>query len=336
MKTRKFVDRTPLYARAGCGGNGCASFRREKRVPMGGPDGGDGGKGGDVILRADLEVDSLVAIFFAPHRRAKDAGPGKGKRLHGRNGADLVLKVPCGTEIWNTETGLLVADLAEHGAEITVAAGGKGGLGNWHWKSSTHKAPREHTPGEPGEELDIQLELKIAADAGLVGFPNAGKSSLLSKLSEAHPKVAPYPFTTMNPIVGTVIFEDYTRLKIADIPGLIDGAHRGVGLGHDFLRHVERSRFLVYVVDMAGVDGRTPWDDYECLRKELSLHNKELAQRPSLVVANKMDLQEAASLVQTFRDETGLEPLEVSALSGEGIDALRSALHGLVTRGEQS
>jgi len=329
------VDRTPLYARAGSGGHGCSSFRREKYVPRGGPDGGDGGKGGSVILRADRDVDSLVGIFFAPHRHAKDAGRGKGKRLHGKNGPDLVLKVPCGTEVWTRETAaVLLADLAEHDAEITVAKGGAGGLGNWHWKSSTHRAPRDHTPGEPGEEIALQLELKIAADAGLVGFPNAGKSSLLSCVSEAHPKVASYPFTTLNPIVGTVVFEDYTRLKIADIPGLIDGAHRGVGLGHDFLRHVERSRFLVYVVDMAGVDGRTPWHDYEALRNELTLHDKELGTRPSLVVANKMDLDEARDNVAAFREKTGLDLLEVSALSGEGIDGLKSALHGLVA-GEQ-
>lgn len=327
------MDRTPLYARAGNGGKGCASFRREKYVPRGGPDGGDGGTGGSVILRADRDVDSLVGIFFAPHRHAKDAGPGKGKRIHGRNGPDLLLKVPCGTEVRTLETGVLLADLAEHGAEITVAKGGAGGRGNWHWKSSTHRAPREHTPGEPGEEIALQLELKIAADAGLVGFPNAGKSSLLSCLSDAHPKVAPYPFTTMNPIVGTVVFEDYSRLKIADIPGLIDGAHRGVGLGHDFLRHVERSRLLVYVVDMAGVDGRAPWDDYASLRNELTLHDRELGTRPSLVVANKMDMDEAGDNVAIFREKTGVGLHEVSALSGEGIDSLKNALHALVGGG---
>ncbi len=329
MKDRKFIDTAVMYAEAGDGGNGSASFRREKYVPKGGPDGGDGGRGGHIILRGNANVDSLIGIYFAPHRRAEPGGPGGGNQMHGANGRDLVVEVPCGTEVWAAETDARIADITTPDQDFVLARGGKGGKGNVHWKSATHQAPTEHTDGQPGEILTVRLELKLVADAGLVGFPNAGKSSLLRTVSDAHPKVGAYPFTTLNPIIGTVIFDDYTRVTLADIPGLIEGAHSGVGLGHAFLRHVERARCLVFVLDMAGTDGRNPRHDYDCLIEELRLHKSDLATRPAMLVANKMDCPEAAENLTTFKRETGLDPLRVSALTGEGIPELRAALHAL-------
>ena len=329
MKSRKFIDKVTVYATSGRGGNGSASFRREKFVPNGGPDGGDGGRGGSVILRGDKEEDSLVRLFFSPHQKAKHGGDGRGRQMHGASGADNIIAIPLGTEVWDRDAEVLFADIVEHGQEIVVAAGGKGGVGNIHFKSSTNQSPTKCTSGGEPEEVTLRLELKIMADIGLVGLPNAGKSSLLSRVSDAHPKVASYPFTTLNPILGTIIFEDYTHLRIADIPGLIEGAHEGVGLGHAFLRHVERSRFLLYVIDMAGVDARKPEDDYTCLRDELRLHDASLADRPSLVLANKMDLPEALENLERFREETGVDPIQISAESGHGLDQLRAKLHEL-------
>jgi GTP-binding protein len=326
MKSRRFVDTVNVHIRAGNGGNGCVSFRREKFVPHGGPDGGDGGRGGNVILVGDHDEDSLVRLYFTPEQRAEDGGHGKGSQLHGRNGKDLVIQVPCGTEIHDPRTGIRLGDITKHGQQMILARGGKGGLGNCHWKSSTHQAPREHTDGEAGEEFDVRMELKLLADAGLVGYPNAGKSSVLSRISDAHPRIAAYPFTTLNPIIGTLLFDDYTRIRVADIPGLIDGAHAGRGLGHEFLRHVERSQVLIYVIDMAGMDGRKPYEDYRNLRNELKLHNKELARRPSIIVANKMDLPEAVENLKAFKSKTRTKPLKVSTLSGDGLDELKEAI----------
>ncbi len=329
MKSRKFIDTVVVYATSGKGGNGSASFRREKFIAHGGPDGGDGGKGGSVILRGNKDEDSLVRLYFAPHQRAQHGGDGRGRQMHGANGEDRILNVPLGTEVWDREAGIMLGDIVDDGQELIVAKGGKGGIGNVHFKSSTHQAPTEHTPGAEGEEITLRLELKLMADIGLVGLPNAGKSSLLSRVSDAHPKVAAYPFTTLNPVLGTIIFEDYTRLRIADIPGLIEGAHDGVGLGHAFLRHVERSAYLLYVLDTAGVDGRKAEDDYHCLREELRLHDARLIERPSLVVVNKMDLPEAAENLERFRKETGCDPIPISAETGDGIDALKARLHDL-------
>lgn len=326
MKSHKFVDKVTLHAESGRGGDGCVSFRREKFVPKGGPDGGDGGRGGHVILQGCKDTQSLISIFYAPHRRAEHGTHGKGKQLYGRNGKDLVVKVPLGTEIHDQETGLFLADITEDAQEFIIAEGGKGGLGNVHWKSATHQAPREHTDGEPGEEKSIFLTLKIIADVGLVGFPNAGKSSLLRKISDAHPKTGAYPFTTLHPVIGTVIFEDYSRLTVADIPGLIEGAHEGVGLGHEFLKHIERSSFLVYVIDMAGVDQRKPEDDFAQLQNELKLHKEELLDKPSVVVANKMDLPEAEENLKSFIKETGIKPLLISAEEATGIEDLKKHL----------
>ncbi|MFC1497856.1 GTPase ObgE [Verrucomicrobiota bacterium] len=332
MKSRKFIDSVTIFARAGKGGNGCVSFRREKYEPKGGPDGGDGGRGGHVILKADKDVDSLIRLHFVPHQKAKNGGPGQGSKKHGRNGKDLIVKVPCGTEVWNAETSELLHDIVEHDTELVVTRGGKGGLGNWHWKSSTRQAPREHTDGEPGEEADLRLELKLAADIGLTGFPNAGKSSLLTQISDAHPKIGAYPFTTLNPIIGTIVFEDYSRLRIADIPGLIKDAHKGVGLGDAFLRHIERSSFLVYVIDMAGVDGRKPYEDYCNLKEELRLYKEEIASRPSLIAANKMDLPESENNLKEFIKETGITPIQISACTGAGIEDLKQAIYDLFSK----
>jgi len=326
VKSRTFVDQVTVHAIAGNGGNGCVAFRREKFVPRGGPSGGDGGRGGHVILQGDRDVASLIGLYYQPHQRAEDGGHGKGKNLHGRNGKDRVVRIPCGTEVRGAADDALLADIVEHGQTFVVARGGAGGLGNTHWKSATHQAPREHTDGEAGEQIDLRLTLKLVADAGLVGFPNAGKSSLLRALSDAHPKVGAYPFTTLNPVIGTLIFDDYRRLTVADIPGLIEGAHAGVGLGHDFLRHIERAAGLVFVIDMGAVDGREPADDYRKLREELRLHREDLASRPSIVVANKMDLADAAENLAAFKRDTGTDPLPVSATEKQGLDALRSAL----------
>ncbi len=315
-----------LYASAGNGGNGSASFRREKFIPKGGPDGGDGGRGGHVILRANADLDSLLPIFFEPHRRAGHGGPGRGQQRHGKNGADQVVDVPLGTVIRHRDTEEFLGELTHAGQELLVAKGGKGGLGNVHFKSSTNRVPQQTTPGEEGDVLPVDLELKIMADAGLVGFPNAGKSSLLATISHAHPKIAAYPFTTMNPVPGTVVFEDYTHCKIADIPGIIHGAHDGVGLGDAFLRHIERASLLVLVLDMAGVDARNPSDDYRDLCEELERFNPELLQRPRLVVANKMDLPEAHSHLEEFVRDCEVQPIPISTKDGSGIPALKEAL----------
>jgi GTP-binding protein len=326
LKAVHFVDVCPLLAFAGNGGNGCASFRREKRIPRGGPDGGDGGRGGHVTVRADPNEDNLLSIWYAPHRRAGHGEHGRGKQQYGKNGRDIVVPVPCGTVVWDEATGEIVGEVVAAGQELLVARGGTGGRGNMHWRTSVNRAPRQFTKGDPGEEKRLRLELKLIADVGLVGFPNAGKSSLLAGLSDARPKIAPYPFTTLHPMIGTLIYDDMSRLRVADIPGLIEGAHAGTGLGHEFLRHVERAACLAFVIDMAGVDGREPWADYRTLRREIKLHRADLAERPSLVIANKMDLPEAAENLPKFVSRTRTRPLRVSAVTGEGLPALREAI----------
>ena len=327
MKAPTFIDRVQIHVRAGNGGNGVATFRREKFIPYGGPDGGDGGRGGDVILCGSKDVDSLLHLYYQPNHRAEHGGSGRGKQQYGRAGADCRIQVPCGTEIRDLATGEWVGEILAEKEEFKIAAGGKGGLGNMHFVSSTHQAPREFTPGGEGEERKLLLELKTLSDVGLVGFPNAGKSTLLSRISMARPKVAPYPFTTLHPHIGTVMFDDYRSLRVADIPGLIAGAHQGVGLGHDFLRHIERTRFLVLLIDMAGIDGRHPADDYFSLRSELALYSHDLAERPFMTVANKMDLPEARQRLPEFIRRTGVRPMEISADRNEGVEAFKAELH---------
>ena len=327
MKPIVFKDRVKIYARAGNGGNGVVAFHRDKRTPRGGPDGGDGGHGGSVILRGDPNVDSLTSLHYQPHQRAEHGVNGAGNNRHGRRGKNKLIPVPLGTVIKDPDTEEFIDEILEEGQEIVIAKGGYGGLGNLRYASSVNQSPDQCKEGTPGEEKAYRLELKLMADVGLVGYPSAGKSTLLTVLTDATPKVAAYPFTTLNPIIGTLRFENYSRIRIADIPGLIDGAAEGVGLGHYFLRHIERSRFLVFVIDMAGEDGRSPIDDYRNLRKELNAYNPELDERPFLVLANKMDENSAAEHLAEFKKETGLDPLPISAGLGEGCEEIKEILY---------
>ena len=346
MKTRTFIDQVDVIVRSGKGGDGSASFRGEALVAFGGPDGGDGGRGGDVVLRGSTHVNSLISLYFDPKLYAEDGVPGSGKRCFGRRGKDLVVDVPCGTLATDADTGLVVADIVSPGQRVVVAKGGAGGYGNVHFKSAVNQAPTEHTPGGPAEELRLHLELKTIADAGLLGFPNAGKSSILTALSSATPKIASYPFTTLNPIVGTIEYDDFAQIRMADVPGIIEGASQGVGLGLAFLKHLERARVLVYMIDMAGTDNRKPWDDYRVLAEEISAFNPELAERPFLVVANKMDQAAARKNLKRFVKETGVTPIALSCAPtlkdlreyadlkdypGEvGLDAFKAELRKLV------
>ena len=288
-----FVDKAEITIKAGNGGNGACSFRREAFVPKGGPNGGDGGNGGDIAFIVDPGAINLLDFTMNTRFIGHDGVNGKSKDMTGRNGKTLYIKVPRGTIVRLAGPGDLLADVCEDGKEYIVAKGGKGGRGNSRFATSTNQAPREHEPGEKTVPMDIYLELKIVADVGLVGYPNAGKSTILSDISGAKPKIAPYPFTTLQPVVGVVEYEDFTKLTVADIPGLVDGAHANVGLGHEFLRHVERTRMLVYVLDMAGTDGRDPVDDLHALERELELYSEGLSKRVSLIIANKMDVPES-------------------------------------------
>jgi GTP-binding protein len=364
-----FVDRIKIFAQAGNGGRGCVSFRREKFVPKGGPDGGDGGRGGDVVLHADRHVDNLSNLFYEPIIKARNGGHGMGKKMAGRSGANKIVKVPVGTIVWEAENrkrstlniqhptskpvilsevegsrdadsklaprdsstslGMTepIADLTRDGQEFVLCRGGAGGKGNVHFKSSRNRAPRQYTDGEEGEQGHFLLELRTIADAALVGYPNAGKSTLLRKISAARPKVAPYPFTTLHPIVGIVEFPGYRRATVADIPGLIEGAHRGIGLGHEFLRHITRCRILVFVVDVAGSEGRNPVEDLRDLRREIDLYDPLLSRRPWFAVANKMDLAGAQENLETLRKTfPKIDIVPVSAVKGEGIDELKNNL----------
>ena len=343
-----FVDRVKVFAQAGTGGRGSVSFRREKFVPKGGPDGGDGGRGGNVILRADRHVDNLANLFYEPLIKAKNGGHGMGKKMSGRAGADKIVKVPVGTVVWpakeekhptstSEQSAIPVTDLARDEQEFVLCCGGAGGKGNVHFKSSRNRAPRQYTEGEEGEQGHFLLELRTIADAGLVGYPNAGKSTLLRKISAARPKVAAYPFTTLHPIVGVIEFPGYRRATVADIPGLIEGAHRGVGLGHEFLRHITRCRVLIFVVDVAGSEGRNPVEDLQNLRREIDLYDPTLSSRAWLVVANKMDLPGAKENLKALQERfPKLQILPTSAAKGEGIDDLKQALATRLTGPEES
>ncbi len=324
-----FVDKTQITVKSGDGGNGCCSFRREKFIPKGGPDGGDGGNGGDVILESTTSEQNLNALVYRRRYCAANGPGGQGADRHGKNAEAVTIKVPVGTVIRDAETGEVLADLDTPGMQAVVAKGGRGGRGNARFASSVNRAPRRRELGFPGEEKTLDLELKLIADAGLVGYPNAGKSTLLTRISGARPKVAAYPFTTLHPVIGVAEYFDYVRINVADIPGLIDGAHANVGLGHEFLRHIERTKVLVYVLDMGGVDGRDPLEDYENLRKELELYKEGLAGRPSLIVANKMDIDGAAENLKRLQEMPGKDVPPVFALQPDGdctgfLDALRN------------
>ncbi|MFP4054676.1 MAG: GTPase ObgE [Phycisphaerae bacterium] len=316
-----FVDEVDLLVQAGGGGNGCMSFRREKFVPKGGPDGGDGGNGGSIYVQADESYNTLQHLAGHRHWKADRGGHGKGKNCHGRNGKDVTILVPPGTIVYDAEHGTVFRDLAKDGEKICVAKGGKGGRGNVHFKSSTHQAPREWEPGEPGEERRLHLELKLIADVGLVGKPNAGKSTLLSRVTKAKPKVADYPFTTLHPHLGIVEMSRFRRFVMADIPGLIEGAHDGAGLGDEFLRHIERTKLLVHMVDACPYDG-DPVADYRAIRKELDEYSPQLADKDEIVVANKLDLTGADEVVQRMAEELGVEVIPISAVTGKGLERL--------------
>ncbi len=328
-----FIDRIKVFAQAGSGGRGSVSFRREKFVPKGGPDGGDGGRGGDVILRADRHVDNLSNLFYEPIIKAKSGGHGMGKKMHGKSAPAKIVKVPVGTIVWPADekgrptSAAPIVDLTQDGQEFVLCRGGAGGKGNVHFKSSRNRAPRQYTEGEEGEQGHFLLELRTIADAGLVGYPNAGKSTLLRKVSAARPRVAAYPFTTLHPIIGVVEFSGYRRATIADIPGLIEGAHRGLGLGHEFLRHITRCRIFLFVVDVAGSEGRNPVEDLQQLRKELDLYDPLLSQRPWFVIANKMDLPGAEENLSGVRKKfPKIDIVPISAAKGEGIEELKKKL----------
>lgn len=321
-----FVDRVQIEVAAGNGGQGMCSFRREKYVPLGGPDGGDGGDGGSVILKAQPGVDSLAALAHRKQWRAAHGESGGSANCQGRKAQDLVLLVPPGTMVVDESTGLVLKDLATPGDWIVAAKGGPGGWGNMHFKSSTNRAPRQTTPGVKGEIRRLQLELKVIADVGLVGKPNAGKSTLLSRLSRARPEIADYAFTTKTPILGIVDVSRDRSFVLADLPGLIEGAHAGVGLGHEFLRHVERAGLIVHVVEPMPMDGSDPLANYRAIREELSLHDASLGERPEIVVMSKGELPGAAEIRADFARAIGREVIGLSAVTGQGLDALLRAV----------
>lgn len=397
-----FVDQVKIYARAGHGGKGCVAFLRETFRPKGGPSGGNGGHGADVILQADHDLNNLVDQFFNPRLIASNGNPGLGKGMDGLGGKDLIIKVPCGTLIWKlrdttpppelpskrsaanddedengTEStskaapkalmtsvshrpvlrhsgaeramelnlegdasgqskdiqgkGELVADLVKNGQQFVLCKGGRGGLGNRNFATARRQTPRFAQPGEPGQEGEFLFEMRIIAEIGLVGYPNAGKSTLLSAISKARPKVAPYPFTTLHPQIGILEYPDFTRLTVCDIPGLIEGAHQDVGLGHEFLRHIERCKVLVLLLDMAGTDGRNPWDDYRQLLRELELYDPALVERPRLVVANKMDEPVAEENLKKFKRRIRkTEVLSISAAYDEGLERFKATIREAV------
>lgn len=321
-----FVDRVTIFVKGGDGGNGCLSFRREKYAPRGGPNGGDGGRGGDVVLLADTGHSNLAHLSFQRHWKAERGTNGSPADCNGRSAPALIMKVPVGTIIRDRDRGHVLKDLKEPGDQVVIARGGKGGFGNAHFKSSTNRAPRQVEKGEIAEERWIILEMKVIADVGLIGLPNAGKSTLLSRISHAHPEIADYPFTTKYPNLGTVHAGREDAFVVADIPGLIEGAHSGHGLGHEFLRHVERTRLLVHLVASVPDDGSDPWKNYQTIREEIRLYSPTLAERPEIVVLTKMDLTESADAKTKFEAELGHEVLAISAVTGRGVNVLMQQL----------
>jgi GTPase len=324
-----FFDHIKIFVKAGDGGDGSRHFRRERFAPMGGPDGGDGGRGGSVYLEATTNVNTLIDYRFRHHFKAGSGGPGLRQKMHGAKGEDSILQVPCGTLVRDTENNLLLADLVEEGQQVMVARGGRGGLGNTHFATSTHQAPHEAQKGEPGEERWVQLELRLIADVGIVGYPNAGKSTLLSAVTAAEPKIADYPFTTLSPNLGVVEIGqpasgDEFGFVLADIPGLIEGAAQGVGLGHEFLRHVRRTRLLIHMLDGASFE-RDPWQDFLAINRELREYDEHLAQRPQIVVLNKMDLsetQERWPALKAKAEAAGYHVFGISAAAHQGTEEL--------------
>ncbi len=321
-----FVDRVEIEVQAGDGGAGCVSFRRERYVPRGGPNGGDGGNGGNVVVVAEPGVDSLVALAHRKFWRAERGTHGQGSNKHGRNGQDLTIHVPPGTVVIDAKHGFILKDLARPNDRMIAARGGKGGWGNAHFKSSTNQAPRQSTPGEEGERRRLIFELKVIADVGLIGKPNAGKSTLLSRLSRARPEIADYPFTTKHPNLGRVTLDMDRSFVMADIPGLIEGAHTGVGLGHEFLRHVERAGILVHLIEPMPMDGTDPIENYHAIRNELRQYNPKLVQRPEIVAVTKSELPGAADVRDRLAPQVGSDVLLISAVTGQNLNRLTAAI----------
>lgn len=323
-----FIDEVRIYVKAGDGGNGCLAFRREKFVPRGGPSGGDGGRGGDVVFVASPHHNTLLHFRFNPEHKADRGRHGEGSQRTGRDGKSIEVPVPIGTIVYDAETGETIHDFTQAGERFTVAKGGRGGRGNQHFATPTHQAPTEHEDGKPGEEHTLRLELKLLADVGLVGFPNAGKSTLISRISAAKPKIANYPFTTLEPNLGVVDYNGRTFV-VADIPGLIEGAHEGHGLGIQFLRHVERTRLLIHLVDVSEFSGRDPVEDFHVIMNELASFSESMAHKPMVLVATKLDVAQDEDRVQRLEQvasEAGLELFKISAVTGEGIERLKARM----------
>ena len=334
-----FIDEVRIQVKAGDGGNGCLAFRREKYVPRGGPSGGDGGRGGDVTLVADEHENTLLKFRFNPEHKAERGRHGEGSNRTGAEGRSIDVDVPIGTVVYDEETGEKLHDFTQDGERFLVARGGRGGRGNARFATSTHQAPTEHEPGRPGQERRLRLELKLLADVGLVGFPNAGKSTLISRISAARPKIADYPFTTLEPNLGVAQLPDYRSFVVADIPGLIEGAHLGHGLGIQFLRHIERTRLLAHLVDVSEMSGRDPVEDFEIVMRELASFSDELAAKPMIVVATKMDAAQDPDRVASLRNlarNRGLDYFEISSATGQGVEALKLAMAERVLTGEPS
>jgi len=324
----QFLDRAKIFVKGGDGGNGVTAFRREKFVPRGGPSGGDGGRGGSVSMEATTQLNTLLQFRFNPEFRAGRGLHGEGDKRHGKDGEDLVIRIPVGTVVTDSETGELFHDFSISGERLVVARGGRGGRGNAQFATSTNRAPRYHQDGQPGEIRSFQLELKLIADVGLVGFPNAGKSTLISRISAARPKIADYPFTTLEPHLGVVAYGDEGSFVVADIPGLIEGAHEGTGLGLEFLRHVERTKLIAHVIDVSST-GRDPVDDFLTISREIELYKADLMEKPQVVVASKLDAVDDTNRVESLRRfcaERGFEMFEISAVTGLGIDELVTAM----------
>ncbi|WP_273326698.1 GTPase ObgE [Vallitalea guaymasensis] len=328
-----FVDQAKIYIKSGDGGNGCVSFRREKYVPNGGPDGGDGGKGGDIIFRVDNDLNTLYDFRHKKHFKARNGEPGKGNRMHGKNSDDLIINVPLGTIIREAETGKVIIDMAHPGMEEVLLNGGRGGKGNQHYATPTMQIPKYAQPGKSGRDLWVVLELKTIADVGLVGFPNVGKSTFLSRVTNARPKIANYHFTTLNPNLGVVDISDGKGFVIADIPGLIEGASEGVGLGHEFLKHIERTKIIVHIVDVASTEGRNPVEDINKINYELETFNPELVKRPMVIAANKIDVMQDDKYLLELKDEfedKGIKVYPISAVTGQGVKELLYHIHDLL------
>ncbi len=321
-----FIDQAKIWVKAGDGGHGCVSFRREKFIPKGGPDGGDGGKGGDVYFQAVENLDTLLDFAGKHHWQAQNGQPGSGNNKHGANGEDLIIKVPPGTLIYDVDLNLLLKDLNEIGMKVCICRGGKGGRGNKAFATATNQTPRYSEQGKKGQERNLRLELKLIADVGLVGMPNAGKSTLISRTSGARPKIADYPFTTLEPVLGIVELSGFRRFVMADIPGLIEGAHNGTGLGFEFLKHIERTRIIVHILDIMPVNNSDPVDNYKAIRSELELYSKELAQKQEIIVANKIDLDPDGKAVEDLRKKLNKTVHPISAVTGSGIKELTEIL----------